>query len=772
MIWAFTILFTVCAIAPWLTKRFPHRIGWILGLVPFGLTLYFASFLPAVMRGEPVRLAWEWVPVLFLTFSVYIDGLALLFALLISGIGTLIAIYAGGYLHDDPRAGRFHCFLLLFMGAMLGVVLADNLITLFIFWELTSFSSYLLIGHNHEREQARTSALQALLVTGAGGLFLMAGFVLWGLAGGSFELSELRDGSLILADHPQYRIILFLVLIGAFTKSAQAPFHFWLPRAMEAPTPASAYLHSSTMVKAGIYLLARTSPSLGGTTEWTVIVTAVGAITMLMAACMALKQTVLKPLLAYTTVGALGAMTMLLGMGHPGAVTAAMAFLLAHALYKATLFMVAGAIDHETGEKDTDKLGGLRKAMPLIAGAAMLAALSMCGLPPFIGFIGKEILYEAVLETTRWPAILTGVSVLASMLFVVVAFLVGIRPFIGATRDTPKHPHDPPPSMWLGPVVLSGFGLFFGLFPGVAARLLVGPSTSAVLNVVVPVKLSLWHGINWPLVLSVVTLLGAVLLYLGRNAILRRAGGVQKLAAVAGAERVYFVSLNGLLAFARWQTRMLQNGRLRYYMMTVIGTAVIAVGYSIFGRGNYPTLMLSDLEVHLYELMLAAVILASIIAAVAFRTRLAAIAALGVTGYSMAVIFVLYGAPDLAMTQVVIETLTLVLLVLAFYHLPPFVSLSGRRGFVRDALFSLAIGGVMAALVLFTIDSPYHAPISNYFLAHAVEGAHGRNIVNVILVDFRALDTLGEIIVLALAGVGGFALLKLHLKKKRTGEPL
>ena len=768
MFWALTSLFLIAAITPALYRRLPHHIGWVLALAPLSFFLLLTRYLPAAMQGEPIREVLVWAPVLAISFSFYMDGLALLFAFLISGIGVLVTIYAGGYLHDDPRAPRFLCALLIFMGAMLGVVLSDNLIALFIFWELTSFSSYLLIGHYHEKDQARTSALQALLVTGAGGLFLMAGLVIMGVAGGSFELSEIRNGGLSLAEHPHYRGILFLVLMGAFTKSAQAPFHFWLPRAMEAPSPASAYLHSSTMVKAGIYLLARMSPTLGGTTEWTTVVTAVGALTMVMAASMALKQTVLKPLLAYTTVGALGTMTMLLGVGTPLAVKAAMAFLLAHAFYKACLFLVAGVIDHEAGEKDTGKLGGLRTSMPIIATAGILAALSMAGLPPFFGFIGKEIVYEAAL-----PGVLLAImAVYASLFFLIVAYLTGVRPFIGAVKETPKHPHDPPASMWLGPVVLGVAGLFFGLFPGLAAKWVVGPASSAVLDTLTPVKLYLWHGINLPLMLSVLTLILAVVVFHFRDRLLSRTAALPRLAAAAGSEKVYFTLLNGLLAFARWQTRMLQNGRLRYYMMVIIGFTIAVVGYSIFGRGLMPVVSLANHEWRFYELILIALMVISVLAAVRSSSRLGAIAALGVVGYGVAVIFVLFGAPDLAMTQVVIETLTLVLLVLAFYHLPGFVQFGTRSKAVvsRDVVFSVGIGLVMTVLVLFAIDLPFHSTISEYFLANAVDGAHGRNIVNVILVDFRAIDTLGEITVLALAGVGGYALLKLKLNARKEPD--
>jgi multicomponent Na+:H+ antiporter subunit A len=392
----------------------------------------------------------------------------------------------------------------------------------------------------------------------------------------------------------------------------------------------------------------------------------------------------------------------------------------------------------------------------------------MAGLPPFFGFIGKEIVYEAAL-----PGVLLAImAVYASLFFLIVAYLTGVRPFIGAVQETPKHPHDPPASMWLGPLILGAAGLFFGLFPGLAAKWVVGPASSAVLNTLTPVKLYLWHGINLPLLLSLLTLILAVTVFRFRDVLLNRTAFLPRLAAAAGSEKVYFTLLNGLLAFARWQTRMLQNGRLRYYMMVIIGFTIAVVGYSIFGRGLMPVISLANHEWRFYELILVTLMVVSVFAAIQSRSRLGAIAALGVVGYGVAVIFVLFGAPDLAMTQVVIETLTLVLLVLAFYHLPGFVQFGTRsRGVIaRDIVFSVGIGLVMTVLVLFAIDLPFHSTISEYFLANAVDGAHGRNIVNVILVDFRAIDTLGEITVLALAGVGGYALLKLKLNARREPD--
>ncbi len=765
MFWAVLSGFIGSAIAPWIHKRNPKAAGWILSVLPVGLTLYFAQYVPVVARGEVIEETVLWVPALQIRMSFYLDGLSLMFSLLISGIGALIVIYTGGYLHGVREQGRFHSFMLMFMASMLGVVLSDNVITLFIFWELTSFSSYLLIGFDSRRERARAAALQALLVTGLGGLFLLAGLILLGEAGGSYSLSVLlRDGFRMTGD-ALFLPVLLLLLAGAFTKSAQVPFHFWLPRAMEAPTPASAYLHSTTMVKAGVYLIARMSPIMNDGFYWTAIIAPVGAATLIVAACMALKQTHFKPLLAYSTVSALGAMTMLLGAGTSMSIQAAVVFLVAHAFYKASLFLVAGAVDHATGEKNVEKLGGLRRSMPVLTVAAGVAALSMAGLPPLLGFVAKETFYEATLALTNGAGWLTAAGVVSSMLFFVIAFLTGIRPFWGPLRQTPRHPHDPPASMWLGPVVLAIGAVSFGFLPGHLAEYVAAPAASAIQGEPLAVKLYLWHGFNAALLLSIATVAGGIAMIIARPTILRLTSWLQRPAAW-GPERWYDMALTWLNAIAGAQTRVLQNGHLRYYLLIIVFTTILGAGYTLWNHA--PVFHIPDnwLDARYYEIGLVIVILMAIVAAVVSFSRLAAVAALGVVGYGVALLYVLFGAPDLAMTQFVIETLTLVLLVLAFYHLPPFKNLTAPREHLRDIVVAGTAGLLMTVLVLFTLMPPFHPSISGYFAEHSAELAHGRNIVNVILVDFRALDTLGEITVLALAGVGGYALLKLRVRKE------
>jgi multicomponent Na+:H+ antiporter subunit A len=757
-------LFVLGAMARWVARAAPRSANWLLALVPFAWTVYFLSRISSIGAGNAVVEFHPWVPALGVNFSFYLDGLSLVMALLITGIGTLVIIYAGGYLAGHPQLDRMYAYLLVFMASMLGVVLADNAVTLFVFWELTSVSSYLLIGFDHERAEARSAALQALLVTGLGGLPLLAGLLLLGMAGGNMEISALlAQGGGTVRAHPLYLPILLLILAGAFTKSAQFPFHFWLPNAMEAPTPVSAYLHAATMVKAGVYLLARLNPVLGGTEAWTLLVGVAGAVTMALGAYLAFRQTDLKRLLAYSTVSALGTLTLLLGLGTEAAAKAAVIYLLAHGFYKGAMFLMAGAVDHETGTRHVTELGGLRAAMPVTAAAAFLAALSMAGLPPAFGFIAKEGLLEAVHDMSPGTPFLVALTVISGMLGMAVAALAGLKPFIGPPRETPKHPHEAPLSLWLGPALLAGLGLFFGFVPGWLEASLLGPAASAVAGAPVEMHLALWHGFNPVLALSGVTVAGGAGLYWGWG-ILR--GFLDRLDAVAALRpsRWYDWGLNGMLRLATAQTRVLQNGYLRHYLRVIVLAAVAAGGYTLFSRVGWPGLG-PRTELRPYEALLGALILLAAVVAVRSRSRLAAIASLGVVGYGVALVYVLFGAPDLAMTQILVETLTVILFVFMFYHLPRFAELTSQRTRARDIFVSLSAGALVTLLVLAATSAPLSPRLTPYFASHSLESAHGRNIVNVILVDFRALDTLGEITVLAVAGVGVFALLKLRMEK-------
>lgn len=755
--------FALAGFAAALHRWTPRHAAWIVSLLPFGWAIYFASLLGDIAGGARFTESTSWAPGLGIDLAFRLDGLSAVFALIITGIGGFIFVYAGGYLKGHRHLGRMLVFLLLFMASMLGVVLADNLIALFVFWELTSASSYLLIGFDHERERARGAALQALLVTGAGGLALLAGALMLQQITGTLSISTMLGMSDVIRAHPLYVPAVLLVLAGAFTKSAQFPFHFWLPNAMEAPTPVSAYLHSATMVKAGVYLVARMSPALGGTEWWSAMLVAFGGVTMVFGAAMAFLKTDLKQILAYTTVSALGMLTFALGVGGEPGVTAAVVFLIAHSLYKGSLFMVAGAVDHEAGSRDIEQLGGLRRAMPVTAWAAGLAALSMAGLPPLFGFVSKELFYEASQSGASYPVAPIAGAVATGIFTVAAAGLAGIRPFFGELKATPESPHEAPVSLWLGPAVLALSGLLLGLLPGLAGTRLVSRAAAEILNSQVSVKLSLYHGINVTLWLSAFTILAGAVLYWMRDRIQPTfayfAGPL-----AWGPAGWYEAGLAGTMRFAVLQTRLLQSGLLPHYLRVILITAVAFVGFALL-RGSGPPQENLLRDVRPYEAVIALLIVAAALSAVVTRSRLAAFASLGVVALGLALTFVLFGAPDLAMTQFLVETLTVILLVLVIYHLPQYTIQSSARQRFRDAVVAIAAGGLFTILVLGVTSVQLAPHISRYYLENSYTLAHGQNVVNVILVDFRSLDTLGEITVVAIAAVGVFALLKLRPEK-------
>ena len=756
--------FVLALIAPWIYRIARGATGWLLAIFPSILFVYFLRSVEVIAGGDALRVYYPWVASLGINLSFYLDGLSLLFGLLITGIGALVLVYTGGYLKDHPHLGRFYGFLLMFMASMLGVVLADNTICLFLFWELTSVSSFLLIGFEHEKETSRAAALQALLVTSLGGLALLGGFLLLDQAGGSRELSLLLSRGDAIRSHSLYVPIVLLVVVGAFTKSAQFPFHFWLPAAMEAPTPVSAYLHSATMVKAGVYLLARMTPALADTSLWTGALTGFGAVTMLFAAVLAFRQSDLKLILAYSTISALGIMVMLLGVGTPLALQAMIVFLFGHALYKGALFMLAGAIDHETGTRDVNRLSGLRSAMPASAAAALLAAMSMAAVPMLFGFYGKELFYEAL--ATEPTQVLLIASVITSMIFVAVAILAGIKPFIGEKVSTPKHAHEAPITLLFGPVILAGTSLILGVLPSVIDTSVLLPPIRAVLRKPISLELALWHGINPIFLLSMATLASGAALFAFRDRLLSLSRPLASLRDW-GPKHGYSLALAGLNATAKAQTRLLQSGYLRYYLLIVIATATVLSGYKLLQHIESDTLG-RPMDFSFYEAALAMLILLAAFMATQARSRLAAIAALGVVGFSVALVFVLFSAPDLAMTQFSIETLTVIVFVLALYHLPRFGNLSSAWTRARDASVALTAGALITLMVLTATGVQLHPKISTYFTENSVSLAHGHNIVNVILVDFRGLDTLGEITVLAIAAVGVYGLLKLRLDKEES----
>ncbi len=762
MLIAILSVFILAFIAPGIRVLFRGFSGWILALLPAALTVYFARFLPEIASGGAVRESIPWVSAfggINLSFS--LDGLSLLFALLICGIGTFIIIYAGGYLSKHKNQGRFFSFMLMFMGSMLGLVLADNVITLFVFWELTSITSFLLIGFDHHRKASRRAAVQALVVTGGGGFALLAGLLLMAGIGGSLELSDLLNRGDLFREHSWYPVVLTLILVGAFTKSAQVPFHFWLPNAMEAPTPVSAYLHSATMVKAGVYLLARVHPALGGTDLWFTVLTAFGALTFLTGTILGIRQTDLKLMLAYTTVASLGLLVMLLGLGNENkyAVIAAISYLFAHSLFKGALFMVAGGIDHSTGTRQAPQLGGLMSIMPITAFASFLAVLSMAGLPPFIGFLAKEIIYEGTLHATPETVVLivTIIAVIGNALMGAIAGLAGVGPFIGERTETPKTPHESPPSLWAGPLVLAVLGLATALFLNWTQVHVIGPAVNAVWGESIKIDLYLWAGLKPPVYLSALTVAGAIVLFLyGR----RIGDGLRALTGSWwGPDKGYDQALTGLRLASRALTRLLQNGELHAYMIIVFIVFAAALFIPMTLQGAWPALPeLPPFDY--YVLSVCGLVVLGAIVIVMARSRLQAILSMGVLGFSVGFIFMLFGAPDLAFTQFMVETLSVVILSLVLLRLP--VQPTDHRPAVaawRDAAIAAFVGVSVTLLLIGVVADPLDLKLTEYFSANSYPEAKGRNIVNVILVDFRALDTLGEIFVLVTAAVAALALI-------------
>ena len=748
------IVITAC-IAPFWTYRWqlPRNL---LALIPAASFLYCLSWWRPVSEGNPVLQSIDWMPSIGLSLSFYIDGLSLLFLLLITGIGTFIVLFASSYLKDHKDEGRFFLWLFLFMAAMLGLVASNNLLALFVFWELTSFTSYMLIGFNHESEKSRKLAFQGLFVTVGGGLLLMTGFIMLGSLTGTYELSEIVQ--LTITEQSGFvNAMLLLILAGAFTKSAQFPFHFWLPNAMAAPTPVSAFLHSATMVKAGVFIMARLHPTLSEQTLWSTAQLWAGAVTMLLGAWLAYLATDLKKVLAYSTLMALGTLTLLLGIGSEYALIGFVSYLLAHSLYKASLFMLAGGIDHSAGTKDLMTLRGLKSSMPITFALVIIGALSLAGLPPLFGFIGKELLLEAGLGAASWVIVCI---VIAAALVVGVSITLIIKPFLGQPAALPKTPHESPPAMLAGPVVLLSLSVLFGLAPVLAQDGLVQAAVHSIVGNDQPVVLKLWHGVNTALMMSMLSIgIGIALAFVW----LRSRAMAKQLwnwSDRFGPESFYFRLMDAIAGFATLQTRIIQNGRLGIYMIVLILATVVPVAWVLANSVGLPSWTMS-LTPTLYEAAMVALMLVATAFAVTTNSRFASIISLGAMGFSVALLFVHFSAPDLGITQVLVETLTVLLLVLVLIRVPGFVRFSSPSERLRDAAVALFAGFVLSWVVLAALPIQWAPSISEYFIDNSYELGKGRNIVNVILVDFRALDTLGEIFVLAIAALGVYSMMKL-----------
>jgi multicomponent Na+:H+ antiporter subunit A len=759
--------FVLALLVP-LVRRLLGRYAIVVFVaLPAVLVLLFASLAGGVLDAEPLRWEHEWVPQLDLALAFSLDGLSLLFVLLICGVGTAVLLYAERYLHGHPELDRFHALALAFMASMLGLVLADNLLLLVVFWGLTGVTSYLLIGFEHTIGTSRLSAQQALIVTVSGELAMLAGLVLLGYVADTFTISGLLGSADVVQADPRYGLLVVLVLLGALAKSAQFPFHFWLPNAMAAPTPVSAYLHSATMVTAGVYLVSRFTPVLGGTELWTVVLVVSGGLTMLIGNILALRQHDLKLVLAYSTVGALGTMVLLVGLGSPTAFVAAMALLLAHALYKAGLFLVTGIVDHEMGTRELDRFSGLARIMPITAAAAALGALSMAGIPPTIGFAAKELGLKSGLAADESTVIITGALVVAGAATVGVAAIASLGPFSGRLRTARDGAHDPGWAMWLGPLVLGIVAVVAGLLPALGSGAIVASAADAIGGGYSKYDVEPWYGVDLALALSLVSIAAGALIF-WRRLNVRAAIGRVDVGYRIGPEKAYVVLELGMLSLVKRVTATLQNGKLRLYLLIVVTTLAGLVWLILLWAGALPS---PDLEWDIYpwEALIAALIVGAAAVVVTTRSRLGAVTALGVVGYGLALVYLLFSAPDLAIAQILVETLTILLFVLVFYHMPKFGVETARSSRLRDAVIAIAAGSLVTVFVL-AATGTVTEPVSQFFMENSEPLAKGHNVVNTIIVDFRSLDTLAEVAVLAIAGFGVYALLKLRARRGGEGE--
>jgi multicomponent K+:H+ antiporter subunit A len=729
----------------------------IAPLAALAITLYHA---PAVLAGETIRFSAQWIPALGLDISLRLDGLSLLFLFMILGIGLLVILYARYYLSQNDSLPKLFSYLMLFMTAMLGIVMSNNVIQLWVFWELTSISSFLLISYWWHKSEARKGARMALAVTGAGGLALLGGLMLLGDIVGSYDLDTILASKAIIQSHDLYELALVLVLLGAFTKSAQFPFHFWLPHAMAAPTPVSAYLHSATMVKAGIFLLARFYPALAGTDTWFLLVGLTGLTTLLFGAYIALFKHDLKGLLAYSTISHLGLITLLLGLDTQLATVAAIFHIINHATFKASLFMATGIIDHETGTRDMRKLNGMWRYLPYTATLAMVAAAAMAGVPLLNGFLSKEMffaetLHQQVLGSMSWliPVLATvagALSVAYSSRFIHDVF------FNGEPIDLPRTPHEAPRYMRVPIEVLVVLCILVGIFPHFAVDGILSAASLAVLGEAMPeYKLTIWHGFNLPLLMSGMAVIGGLFIYVNRKYLFQFQASLPPFNAKKIFERFLAVVVN----WCQNKIQSTENGSLQRYVFIMLGVVLLASGWPLFEMkqlaGSVP-----NTPVDIQNAIGAGLLIIGAIATVIWhRIRMVSLLMLSIVGLMVSVAFTRFSAPDLALTQLTVEVATIILLMLALFFLPqstPRESSSLR--ILRDVVISSTVGVIIASICYALLTRPLDS-ISEFFIANAKTGGGGTNVVNVILVDFRGFDTLGEITVLGIAALGIFKLL-------------
>ncbi|MGP4065013.1 Na+/H+ antiporter subunit A [Oceanobacillus sp. M65] len=773
MIFAVLIPLLVACFIPTLSKaKNKIHTGIFTFFVPFFIFLYFIRFLGKDFT--PIRQTYNWIPSLGINLDFYLDGLSLLFVLLISGIGSLVVLYSIFYLDKQERLGHFYVYLLLFMTAMFGVVLSDNVFVLYTFWELTSISSFLLIGYWHFKERSRYGALKSMLITIFGGLSMFGGFILLSVITGTTSIQEMISQTDVILSSDYLPLILALILLGAFTKSAQFPFHIWLPDAMEAPTPVSAYLHSATMVKAGIFLIARFSPIFSGYEGFFITVSLVGIVTLCWGSYMAVRQTDLKAILAFSTISQLGMIMAMLGFGTTAAVFAAVFHILNHATFKGSLFMIAGIIDHETGTRDIRKLGGLFTLLPISATLAIFGTFSMAGVPfPFLnGFYSKELFFEATLDLES-ASLLTELIPYLAILGSIFTFVYSMYFFFGVftgpkkLNQLPKKPHEAPVGMLLSPIILVLGVILIGLFPNMVNAPFIQHAAEAVNSNAEYHKIGFWHGWDFtPLHMSLIVVALGIVLFLTR----KKWSGVYKvLPGKLSFNRVYDGLVNKLDTYSAGITNSYMTGSLKLYMSLILATMIIVTtGFMLLTDGF--TISSNNLaDITIIEVSIVIIMVVAAIATIFTKHNMAALLILGVVGYGVALLFVIYRAPDIALTQFVVETITVALFILCFYHLPKLRKTDDSSGSkTLNAVLAIGFGAMMTLIGISAYSTNWFDSISDYFLKTSYKLGGGDNVVNVILVDMRGLDTLFEIAVLGIAALAIFSLIK--LKKNKGAE--
>ncbi len=783
--------FLCAAIIPFLYKylRGVHT-GWLVLPAPVLMFAYLATRLPLVVQDGPVSQSLNWIPALGINYTVYADGLSMLFSLIITGMGALVVLYSIYYMSKEREAlGNFYVYLLLFLGAMLGVVFSDNILVLYLFWELTSVCSFLLIAYWYQRKGSRYGAGKALLITVFGGFAMFAGFLLLGNLADTYSIREIIAQAGEIGGHSLFLPAMCLVLLGAFTKSAQFPFHIWLPDAMEAPTPVSAYLHSATMVKAGIYLIARLTPVFGGSSHWLWLISGIGLVTLFWGAFCAIRQTDLKAMLAFSTISQLGLIVCLMGLGSPAisagpgpgaavyaaAILAAVFHLFNHSTFKGCLFMVVGIVDHEAGTRDLRRLGGLMSIMPVTFTLAVAGSFSMAGLPPFNGFLSKEMFFTSLLEIAgpgastfgNWAGLFPAVAWVASVFTFLYCLVFVIRGFMGKPGDAAlkMKKQEAPFGMLLAPAILALLVILVFFYPNTLAQYLLYPAVAAVLpgyGGALP-AIQAWHGVNPALLMTLGVVLAGTLLFKWRK---KWAPVFNLLPRRFSLSTLYNLLLEKSEALSGRVTRAYLTGSVRHYLLYTLVFTLLLLGVLMFALDGFAFAPGAGSPILIYEAVLALVMVGAALLVFFSQKRLPAIIGLGTMGYVMAMFFVIFRAPDLALTQLVVETVTTVLFLLCFYFLPEMKAPRGKKSFRPGHLaIALGFGALVTLMALAAQGNRLFQPIA-WFFENAYQLAGAKNIVNAIIVDFRGFDTMLEILVFCMAGIGVYTLIKLRLGGK------